>query len=57
MRIIFIKSHMFRGRKQVVGQRMTIWGDEGKNLIDQGVAKEYSGSMIKKTKTDFFKPK
>lgn len=57
MRIIFIKSHMFRGRKQVVGQRMTILGDEGKNLIDQGVAKEYSGSMIKKTKTDFFKPK
>lgn len=57
MKVIFIKSHYIKGRKQVVGQKANVWDDLGNDLINQRVAELYSGNMKVKTKTNFFKPK
>lgn len=44
MKIIFIKSYMMNGIKQVVGQKATV---RTSKLIDLGVAREYHGNNSK----------
>ncbi len=57
MRLIFIKKHYIKGRKQVVGQKAEVWHSKALDLINKGVAVQYFGKMKDKVKTDFFKPK
>lgn len=50
MKIIFIRSYMMNGRKQVVGQKAVVWDTKAKELIKMGVAEKYDGPMNKKVK-------
>lgn len=50
MKIIFVKSYMMNGTKQVVGQKAVVWDTKAKELINMGVAEKYDGPMNKKVK-------
>lgn len=50
MKIIFVKSYMMNGTKQVVGQKAVVWDTKANELIKMGVAEKYDGPMNKKVK-------
>lgn len=57
--IIFIKSHLFNGKKRVIGNKTRVTEKKGLELIGLKVAEVYEGEWPPKhkTKTNFFKPK
>jgi hypothetical protein len=59
MMIVFKRSHIFNGKKRVIGAKTRVTEDKGKELIEQNIADIYTGDWPPKTKTktNFFKPK
>jgi len=50
VKVIFIKSCIVGGVKQVVGQKGHIWPTKARELIEQGYARQYDGPMNIKTR-------
>lgn len=50
MKVMFIKSCLVGGVKQVIGQKATIWDSKANELIEKGYAVPYCGPMNKKTR-------
>jgi endonuclease YncB( thermonuclease family) len=60
MRVRLLRSWTSpQGRKYPIGQVITFWRGFAKEMIQQGLAVEYTGDYpnVKKEKTEFFKPK
>lgn len=56
IKLEFIRSYVLNGRKQVVGQKISVLPRLADKLLKEGVVRPYSGNMNRKTKTNFFKP-
>lgn len=59
MKIVFVKSINFNGSKRFVGMVTRVTDGKGRDLIEKGIAEEYSGEYPPKSKvkTNLFKPK